>query len=49
MHFTGLESHGKAISFLGLNRQKECKIEKTTDKSENQLILVKKKNNIKID
>ena len=52
MHFTGLESseikvwvmesHGKPISFLGMNKEKKCKIEKATDLSENQLIPVKR-------
>ena len=49
IHFLGLkspeievESHGKTIDFLRLNRQKKLKVEKTADKSENQLIPVKK-------
>jgi len=37
-----VESHGKTIDFLRLNRQKKLKVEKTADKSENQLIPVKK-------
>jgi len=41
-----MESHGKTIDFLRLNRQKKLKVEKkkkkTADKSENQLIAVKK-------
>lgn len=43
-----MESHGKAINYLRTNSQKKIESWKP-DKSENQLILVKKKNNMKID
>jgi len=41
-----MESHGKTINVLGMNKQKkkESKVEKITNKSENQLIPVKKNN-----
>ena len=36
-----VESHGKTISFLRMNR-KNAKLKKKTDKSENQLIPIKR-------
>lgn len=40
----GNQENGQAINFLKMNRQKISKVEKATDKSENKLIPVKKKN-----
>ena len=37
-----MESHEKAIDILKMNSKNQSKVEKTTDKSENQLIPVKK-------
>jgi len=37
-----MESCGKVINFPRMNRKKNPKVEKTTDKSENQFIPVKK-------